>query len=155
MNSNNGTKELAEMVIDKINKFRGINEIYGYNTEKVSTFFDGLIDSILMFGTDKESNNYEYTKDCNIIINTIEKVLFTQGFRGYDTAEVDKFLDRLINKVSQIKDPENTNDFIDTDDIKMRKFSRGFRGYDFAEVDSFMRMIAEDIENVIKKTQIY
>ena len=81
----------------------------------------------------------------NEIINTINNSRFTQGFKGYDTAQVDEFLDEVITSIS---DSINGGVPISARDIRNPNFKVGFRGYDVNELDAFMESLGNAVDRL-------
>jgi len=90
------------------------------------------------------------------LVDRITNAKFTQGFRGYGTAEVDDFLDSLIQQIKVNSTPDIINQMIKTADIANMTFKKGFRGYEANGVDVFLKKISKDIEklNEIKSKYI-
>lgn len=92
----------------------------------------------------------EYKRYGNTVIDTVNNVKFTQGFHGYDTAQVDEFLDDIIKLVRTHREFQTIGTMIETSAIGNTRFIKGFRGYDAGEVGNFLREIVRLLEGLNK-----
>ena len=141
-------------VIESVEKFRSENEKYGYGTAQVNAFLDDLINLAHYYGKagaqgsakqpGVEAIRKEYNKLAESIKQEINSAMFTQALRGYDTLQVDNYLDHIIGHLD--KYPEDGLERLDAETIKKTRFSIKFRGYDVSEVNRFMADLAFSID---------
>lgn len=153
----NRAETLGNSILNEVEKFKLENKGNGYTHLEVDEFLDRLVKLVNVNadpdtvntkgGMEKEFDN-EYVKCGNVIIEDIKQVKFTQDFRGYDTVEVDKYLDDIIRLVRYNRNYKLVNHMIDTGAIGNMSFAMGWRGYDTNEVGMFINRLSTEMEKL-------
>jgi len=152
--------EYSQAIINATRKFQYEHQARGYDSREVDQFLEWIVKASEYYaknagysaGTQAQADEKareviqkSYADMANEIINTINNSRFTQGFKGYDTAQVDEFLDEVITSIS---DSINGGVPISARDIRNPNFKVGFRGYDVNELDAFMGSLGNAVDRL-------
>lgn len=76
----------------------------------------------------------------------IEKAVFRTAFRGYDLAQVDDFLDRVVATLRYWSDGTAVGEPpLTAEGVAATEFRMAFKGYDVEDVDDLLQQVARTL----------
>lgn len=91
----------------------------------------------------------EYKELARKLIYIIENAKFNRVRKGgYNTDQVDKFLDNLMLEIDQHSRHENIGSLINTTTIANVLFDKAKNGYSMGELDDFLDLLEMEVESL-------